>query len=155
MNAVGGAVQKVSRVLGRAATMTTETAGAVGGAAIDGVVGGVTGATAGIKKGLRQGRRSTPAAALTIGVIGAVGLVEWPVLLAVGGTALAVQQLSKRRADGQAKTTKTTTTASKPVNSAEGTQPTPIKSAKSPAPRRSPAKKSTTARRTPPARGRQ
>jgi hypothetical protein len=39
-------------------------------------------------------------AALTLGALGAAGLVEWPVLLAIGGSALVVHQLSSR-SDGQ------------------------------------------------------
>ena len=72
----------------------------LGGAAITGVIGGVEGTFSGIRNGLASGSHSTSAATLTLGVIGAAGLVEWPVLLAVGGTALVVHQLSKR-SDGR------------------------------------------------------
>jgi len=74
----------------------TAGAGALGGAAVNGVIGGVRGTAAGIRSGADRGSQSTPAAALTLAAIGAAGLVEWPVLLAVGGTALVVRQLSQR-----------------------------------------------------------
>lgn len=96
MDIVGG----VARVIIRAADATTAAAGAVGGAAINGIIGGVQGTASGIRDGLGSGSRSTPAAILTLGTLGVAGLVEWPVLLAVGGTALVVHQLG-RRADGQ------------------------------------------------------
>jgi hypothetical protein len=91
-------LQRAARVVGRTADATTSAAGAVGGAAINGVVGGVQGTAAGLKSGLSTGSNSTPAAALTLAAIGAAGLVEWPVLLAVGGTALVVRQLNQRSA---------------------------------------------------------
>jgi hypothetical protein len=96
MGVVGGAVRNVSKTLNRAATATTATAGAVGGAAVNGIVGGVTGAAEGIKRGINSGSHSTPAAALAIGALGVAGLVEWPVLLAVGGGALLLQRLSRK-----------------------------------------------------------
>jgi hypothetical protein len=92
MDIVGGA----ARVIIRAADATTAAAGAVGGAAINGIVGGVQGTASGIRDGLGSGSHSTPAAALALGTLGVAGLVEWPVLLAVGGTALVVHQLSTR-----------------------------------------------------------
>lgn len=85
----------------KAADATTAAAGAIGGAAINGAVGAVRGAAGGIRSGLSSGSQSPAAAALTIGAIGAAGLVEWPLLVAVGGTALVVHQLS-RRTDGNA-----------------------------------------------------
>jgi hypothetical protein len=96
MNIASGAV----RVVTQTADATTAAAGAVGGAAISGVIGGVQGAVAGIRGGLSSGSHSTPVAALTLGALGAAGLVEWPVLLAIGGSALVVHQLSSR-SDGQ------------------------------------------------------
>ncbi|MFX0580089.1 hypothetical protein [Nocardia nepalensis] len=78
------------------ADATTAAAGAVGGAAVNGVIGGVRGAAAGVKSGLSSGSHSTPAAALTVAAIGAAGLVEWPVLLGVGGAALVVREISQR-----------------------------------------------------------
>jgi hypothetical protein len=91
-----------ARVATRTADATTAAAGAVGGAAINGVIGGLQGTLAGIRNGVSSGSHSTPAAALTLGVIGAAGLVEWPVLLAVGGTALVIHQLSNRSDGGRA-----------------------------------------------------
>lgn len=95
MNIVSAATRAVTRT----ADMTTAAAGAVGGAAVGGVVGGLQGAASGIRAGLGGGSRSSPAAALTLGAIGAAGLVEWPVLLTVGGAALVVHKLGRRSAD--------------------------------------------------------
>jgi len=96
MNAVAGTVRKVAGAANRAATMTTEAAGAIGGAALNGAIGGVKGAASGAQRGLSTGSHSTPAAALTIGALGVSGLVEWPLLVAVGGTALVLKQLNTR-----------------------------------------------------------
>ena len=96
MSVVGGTVRSVGKTVSRAATVTTEAAGAVGGAAVNGVVGGVTGAAQGIKRGVSAGSHSTPAAALAIGALGVAGLVEWPVLLAVGGGALLLRRMSQK-----------------------------------------------------------
>lgn len=96
MNVVGGAVRNVGKTVNRAADATTAAAGAVGGAAVSGVVGGVTGAAEGIKRGISSGSHSTPAAALAIGALGFAGLVEWPLLLAVGGGALLLRKLSQK-----------------------------------------------------------
>src|SRR5262245_42173242 len=85
-------------VVTRAADVTTAAAGAVGGAAVNGVLGGMQGTANGIKNGLGSGSHSTPAAALTLAAIGAAGLVEWPLLLGIGGTALVVHQLGQRSA---------------------------------------------------------
>jgi hypothetical protein len=138
MSAVDGAVRRLSRTVGRAATMTTEAAGAVGGAAVNGVVGGVSGAAAGVQRGLSNGSHSTPAAALTLGALGVVGLVEWPVLLAIGGAALALRQLNRRPDD-----------TTKPVKATKAAPVKAAKSAKSPGPRRSsPRKKQTAAARS-------
>lgn len=131
MDIVGGAVRAITRT----ADATTAAAGAVGGAAITGVIGGLQGTVSGIRNGIGTGSHSTPMAAMTLGAIGAAGLVEWPVLLTIGGTALVVHQLS-RRSDGQ----------SSPA------APTPLKAvAGGGAPRKStPRKSSATARRTRP-----
>ena len=67
-----------------------------GGAAVNGIVGGVTGAAEGIKRGISSGSHSTPAAALALGALGVAGLVEWPVLLAVGGGALLLRRLGQK-----------------------------------------------------------
>lgn len=97
MNISEGAVNVITWT----ANATTAAAGAVGGAAVNGVVGGMQGAAAGVKNGLSRGSHSTPAAALTLAAIGATGLVDWPVLLGVGGTALVIRQLGQRQG-GQA-----------------------------------------------------
>ncbi len=62
----------------------------------DGVVGDVRRAAAGVRSRLGSGSHSAPAAVLTLTVIGATGLVDWPVLLGVGGAALVVQRLGQR-----------------------------------------------------------
>ncbi|KUI39705.1 hypothetical protein [Mycobacterium sp. GA-2829] len=95
MNIVGGAVRLVTET----ANATAAAAGAVGGAAVNGVVGGVQGAASGVRQGLSSGSHSTPAALLTLGAVGAAGLVEWPVLVAVGGTALLARELGRSGAD--------------------------------------------------------
>lgn len=94
MGVVDGALRTVGRTVSRAATATTAAAGAVGGAAVNGIVGGVKGAADGIQQGISTGSKSTPAAALVLGAVGAAGLVEWPILLAVGGGALLLRKLN-------------------------------------------------------------
>ena len=96
MSVVGGTVRSVGQTVNRAATATTAAAGAVGGAAVNGVVGGVKGAAEGIQRGISSGSKSTPAAALTIGALGVAGLVEWPILLAIGGGALLLRRLNHK-----------------------------------------------------------
>ncbi|WP_163720708.1 hypothetical protein [Mycolicibacterium psychrotolerans] len=100
MSALTDTVSLARRTVLKAADTTTAAAGAVGGAAINGVAGAVKGAASGVRSGLGSGSQSTTAAALTLGAIGAAGLVEWPVLLTVGGAALVVHQLGRRAADG-------------------------------------------------------
>lgn len=101
MNVLGAAVRKTTHTVGRAADAATTAAGAVGGAAISGAIGGVVGTLDGMRQGLGSGSRSTPAAALTLGAVGISGLVEWPLLLAVGGGTLVLRQLN-RPAQGSA-----------------------------------------------------
>ena len=128
MGVVDGAVRNVSRTVSRAASATTAAAGAVGGAAVNGVVGAVTGAAAGVQKGIDSGSHSTPAAALTLGALGVAGLVEWPLLLAVGGGALLLrrlEQLAQRQRAGA---------GARPSIAA-------VKSTSSARPRKTPAKK--------------
>ncbi len=84
------------RIASRTADASIAVAGAVGGAAVNGVVGGVQGVIGGVRSGLSRGSRSTPAAALTLAAVGVAGLVEWPVLLPIGGTVLAVHYLTHR-----------------------------------------------------------
>lgn len=83
-----------ARTVARTVSATNAAAGAVSGAVVGGVLGSVKGAVIGIGKGGRDGARSAPAAMLTLAAVGAVGLVEWPVVLAVGGTGLAFRQLN-------------------------------------------------------------
>src|SRR3954471_22753254 len=90
----GGAmdiVRGATRLVTETANATTAAAGAVSGAAINGVIGGVQGTAKGVRDGVGSGSHSTPAALLTLGAVGAAGLVEWPVLLTVGGAALLVR----------------------------------------------------------------
>lgn len=83
-------------VITRTADATTAAAGAVSGAAVNGVISGIQGAVSGAKSGLSEGSRSTPAAVLTMAAVGAAGLVDWPVLLGVGGAALLVRRLGQQ-----------------------------------------------------------
>ncbi len=129
MGVVDGAVRNVSRTVSRAASATTATAGAVGGAAVNGVVGAVTGAAAGVQKGIDSGSHSTPAAALTLGALGVAGLVEWPILLAVGGGALLLRRLTNSRNDGGH------------IASVTAVKAAPVKSTSSARPRKTPAKR--------------
>lgn len=93
-----GAVRAVSGI----AEVTTSSIGALGGAAVGSVVGGVRGAVGGVadgtRRGIERGSHSTPAALLTMAAAGAAGLVEWPVVLTVGGAALVLRQLHERGA---------------------------------------------------------
>src|SRR5262249_30645905 len=89
-------VRETLRMASRTVDAGVAAAGAVGGAAVNGVVGGVQGVIGGVQSGLSSGSRSVPAAALAVAAIGAAGLVEWPVLLPVGGTVLAVHYLTQR-----------------------------------------------------------
>jgi hypothetical protein len=138
MGVVDGAVRNVSRTVSRAASATTSAAGAVGGAAVNGVTGAVTGAVAGVQRGIDSGSHSTPAAALTLGALGVTGLVEWPLLLAVGGGALLLRRLSNSRSDSAP---------------ARPTKVAAVKSTNSTRPRKTPAKK-TPARQSPASRSR-
>jgi hypothetical protein len=129
MSIVNGAV----RIVTRTADATTAAAGAVGGAAINGIAGGLQGTAAGIRDGLGKGSQSPAAAAMTLGAIGAIGLVEWPLLLAVGGGALVLHRISQR-SDPPA-----------PLRSVKATaRPASAKPAK----RSAPARKSTQPRRS-------
>jgi hypothetical protein len=132
MGVVNGAVRSVTRTVGRAAEVTTEAAGAVGGAAVNGVVGAVTGAAEGVQRGIGKGSHSMPAAALTLGALGVAGLLEWPVVLAIGGGALVLRQLRNGHSDGSHNAT-LTSVKSVPTKSTS--------SARSSGPRKSPAKR--------------
>lgn len=89
-------VRSVTRAVTESANVTTAVAGALGGAAVNGIIGGVQGTVRGARDGADSGSHSTPAALLAIGAVGATGLVDWPVLLTVGGAALLVRRLSRR-----------------------------------------------------------
>jgi hypothetical protein len=124
--------------------VTTEAAGAVGGAAVNGVVGGVQGAATGVQRGLKNGSHSTPAAALTLGVIGAAGLIEWPVLLAVGAGALVLRRV-KPHPDGSATPAKASLRPAAPEK-APASKPAPEHTGAAGAP--PPTKRTTRAKKT-------
>lgn len=144
MNIMQGAI----RVITGTAEATAAAAGAVGGAAVNGLIGGMQGTVAGIKNGMSSGSHSTPAAALALAAIGATGLVEWPIVLGVGGTALAVRKLNER-SDGQTEPTLTAVPdAPKPAakrssarKTTKATKATKAPARKSAARRRAPAKR--------------
>jgi hypothetical protein len=71
---------------------------------------------------------------LTLGALGVTGLVEWPLLLAVGGGALVLRRLSNSRSDS-APARKTKVAAVTPPKVAA------VKSTNSTRPRKTPAKK--------------
>lgn len=95
MGVVDNTVRTLGRTVGRAAETTAKVAGAVGGAAVNGVVGAVTGAAAGVRRGTGTTGYAMPLAVLTLGGLGASGLVEWPLVLAVGGGALLLRQMNR------------------------------------------------------------
>lgn len=74
--------------------VTTAALGGVGGAAVGSMVGGLKGAVVGAAEGARRGRHSTPAAVLTMGAIAVTGVVQWPVVAAVGGAVLVLDQFA-------------------------------------------------------------
>jgi hypothetical protein len=111
MNIVQGAVRAVTLT----ADATTAAAGAVGGAAINGLIGGIRGTAAGIRSGSSDGSHSSAAAALTLAAVGTAGLVEWPIVLAVGGTALVVHQLSQQAGRNASDATTNQRAAARPV----------------------------------------
>ncbi len=92
MNISEGVVDMIART----ADATVAASGAVGGAAVNGVIGGVRGAAVGVKNGMSSGSHSAPAAALALGAVGVTGLVDWPVLVGVGGAVLLAQRLGQR-----------------------------------------------------------
>jgi len=89
-------VDEATRVVRGVADATTTVAGAVGGGVIGGVTGGIRGTAEGVRDGIRAGSSSTPTAVLTMAAVGAAGLVEWPVILAVGGTALVLHEWDRK-----------------------------------------------------------
>ncbi|WP_245005939.1 hypothetical protein [Rhodococcus globerulus] len=92
-------VSEATRVVTGAASVTTSAVGAVGGGVVGGVNGGIRGAVGGMRDGMRAGSKSTPTAVLTLAAMGAAGLVEWPILLGVGGAAVVLRQWD--RPDGE------------------------------------------------------
>jgi hypothetical protein len=115
--------RRASAVVTGSANAVAAVAGALGGAAVNGVIGGLQGTAAGVKKGAEGGVHSTPAAALTLAVIGALGLIEWPVLVAVGGTALGVRELTRQSPAAKPQSRPATAEVSSP--SAGSPAPTP------------------------------
>jgi hypothetical protein len=112
------------RAVTKTADATTAAAATVANTAVEGLVGGVQGVTTGVRDGATSGSRSTVRAALTLGAIGAAGLVEWPLLVGVGGTALVVHQLSNHR-DGQpSPSSRSAPAASAPSSASEPNSPT-------------------------------
>jgi hypothetical protein len=132
-------VRGATRVVTQTANATTAAAGAVSGAAINGIIGGVQGSVAGIRNGLSAGSHSTPAALLTLGAIGATGLVEWPLLLTVGGTALLVRQFNKPGGETQATESGSTTP---PTKTSRKATPSRAKANRSARPARAAARRS-------------
>jgi hypothetical protein len=143
MNIVGNVVRGV----GRAAGALTAVAGAAGGAVVNGIAGGVRGGVEGVRDGARSGSHSTPAAALTLGLLGAAGIIEWPLLLGVGGVALVLRQLrsdepssaatitAAPRAETPGPVKKSAVSQAPPVKKAA-----PVKNAAAPAKKAAPAK---------------
>ncbi|MDV7088307.1 hypothetical protein GXW84_42250 [Rhodococcus sp. IEGM 248] len=118
MNLVSG----TARVATGAGEAATATLGAVGGAAVGGLVGSMKGAAVGAAEGARRGSRSTPAAVLTMGAVAVTGVVQWPIVAAVGGTALVLDQLKLgTRPDKQG----TGEPSTGPGTAAEAKTPTP------------------------------
>jgi len=114
-----GIVQGTTRLVTGAGEAVTATAGAVGGAAVGAVAGSMRGAATGVREGVKVGSHSTPAALLTMGAIGAAGLVEWPIVLGAGGTALVLHQLHAARSGKTTGTTLATTSTAGDRGAAE------------------------------------
>lgn len=155
MNLVSGAA-RVATGAGEAATAAL---GAIGGAAVGGLVGSMKGAATGASEGARRGSHSTPAAVLTMGAVAATGVVQWPIVAAVGGTALVFDQLKPRTSrQNKPGTSDTTSGAGAPTAAPDGAASTttapvstaPVPAASKAAPKRRTAAKSGTQRRTAP-----
>lgn len=95
-------VSEATRVVTGAASVTTSAVGAVGGGLVGGVNGGIRGAVGGVRDGMRAGSKSTPTAVLTLAAMGAAGLVEWPILLGVGGAAVVLRQWDRHDGEREA-----------------------------------------------------
>ena len=100
MGIIGSSIRATEDFAAATTSAAGAAAGAVAGAVAGGAVGAVGGGLQGIKGGLGLGSRSVPAAALTLAAVGATGLIDWPVLLAVGGTALVLRQLRNGHSTG-------------------------------------------------------
>jgi hypothetical protein len=81
------------------ATAATAATGAAAGATVGAVLGtaggSVSGGLRGVRRGAVAGARSEPAAVAGLTALGVGGLVEWPVVIAVGGSALVLRQLRR------------------------------------------------------------
>jgi len=75
---------------------TTTAAGAASGGALGATLGALRGAADGVRGGAEKGSRSPTAAALTAVALGVTGILDWPLLLTVGSTALVVNRLTSR-----------------------------------------------------------
>jgi len=80
---------------GAVTAATTSVAGATGGAALGAGLGAVRGAADGLRDGAERGSRSAPAAALTVTALTVTGILDWPLVLAAGGTAILVNRLTQ------------------------------------------------------------
>jgi hypothetical protein len=80
-----------------------------------------------------------PAAALTLGALGVAGLIEWPLVLAIGGGALLLRQLNNGRADSSHKASLTPVreVPTKSTSSASSSQPRKSPAKRTPARSRS------------------
>ncbi|MDH6291891.1 hypothetical protein [Rhodococcus opacus] len=146
MNLVSGA----ARVATGAGAAATATLGTVGGAAVGGLVGSMKGAAAGAAEGARRGSHSTPAAVLTMGAVAASGVVQWPIVAAVGGTALVLDQLRPGTSRHEKPGTRDTTPGAEPSTAAPTGEATSTSTALAPAPETAPvpARKAAPKRRT-------
>ncbi|MFD7008447.1 hypothetical protein [Rhodococcus jostii] len=148
MNLVSGTARAVAGA-GEAATATL---GAIGGAAVGGLVGSITGAATGAAEGARRGTHSTPAAVLTMGAVAATGVVQWPIVAAVGGTVLVLDQLgpgtSRQDKAGTSDTTSGADTSTATVSAGTGSSTTAQAPAPDTAPVPIPEPKATPKRRT-------
>ena len=115
MGVVGGVI----RTSGNAATVATGAAGAFAGVAVGAALGGAVGIVRGGVRGAGAGAGSAPAAALTMAVVGATGIVDWPVVLVVGGAALALRRL-RGSAAGPEPRSRRPTPATKPTSNPAG-----------------------------------
>ena len=82
---VGGAVTTTA---GSAVDVSSSLAGAASGAVLGGSVEALRGGVRGALAGAGRGTRSTPAMVATGVALGIAGIVDWPLLLVVGGVAV-------------------------------------------------------------------